>query len=68
MSSYYSCWSYANDQARFIETKLFFKQISFNLAIFGKDEGDFRERKKLTFNRNYNTYLWILESNSVNHF
>lgn len=45
MSNHYSCWSYANDQARFIETKLiFFKQISFNLAIFGKNKSNFREK------------------------
>lgn len=35
MSNHYSCWSYAYDQARFIET---------NLAIFGKNESNFRER------------------------
>ena len=61
-------WTYEIIRQSLIKLNLFYKQVSLNLAIFGKDEGDLRERKKLTFNRNYNTYLWTLESNSVNHF
>ena len=61
-------WTYEIIRQSLIKLNLFYTQVSLNLAIFGKDEGDFRETKKLTFNRNYNTYLWTLESNSVNHF
>lgn len=40
-------WTYVNNHRQsLIKLNLFYKQVSLNLAIFGKDEGDFRERKK----------------------
>ena len=39
-------YDYINHQAKFIETRPVL-QISLNLVIFGKNDGDFRE--KMTF-------------------
>ena len=43
---------------------LFYKPLSLNLAIFGKNEGDFRGKNY--FNGNYMTHLWMLDFGSVN--
>ena len=40
---------------------LFCKQISLNLGIFGRIQGDLKE-KRLCFSRNYARHLWILDS------
>lgn len=50
MIDYYSCWSYTNNQAGFIDTRLILQINCFNL-----NRGDFRQKK--SFNRNYNTPL-----------
>ena len=44
MINCYSCCFYVNNQAKFIETRLACKQISLNLAVFDRNEGDFREK------------------------
>ena len=48
-----------------MKLNLFCKPISLNLAIFGKNEGDFREKNYVSV-KNYNTHLWILDPSSVN--
>lgn len=47
-----------------LKQDLFADTLVFNLAIFGKNEGDFR---KLCFKRNYNIPLWILDSSAVHY-
>ena len=41
---------------------LFCKPVNLNLAIFCKNEGDFREKN--CFSRSYSTHSWILDSSS----
>lgn len=36
MFNYYSCCFYANNRSNLLKPNLFLKQISLNLAIFGK--------------------------------
>ena len=50
-------YTYINNQAKFIKPDAFYKQTSFNLATFGRHEGDFREKKSM--------FQWILDSGSV---
>ena len=40
-------YTYINNQAKFIKPDAFYKQTSFNLATFGRHEGDFREKKSM---------------------
>lgn len=45
MINCYSCCIYANNQANLLKLDLFCKQITFNLAIFGRNESGYRQKK-----------------------
>lgn len=66
-----NCYSYCtcmNTQTKFIETRLFFKQIRLNLALFGwKNWMNFRQENYVLVTRNSNTYLWRSYSHSINY-
>lgn len=47
MINHYSYGNYVNNKGKFIELGLFYNRISINLAIFGKNNGDFREKKSI---------------------
>ena len=50
-------YTYVNNQANFIEIRIIFRQISINLAIFGRNKGNFREERIM--------FQWILSSSVV---
>lgn len=58
MFNYYSGYSYVNNRSNLLKLNLFLKQISLNLAIFGKNESNYRDKKLCI----YNTPLWKLNS------
>ena len=43
-------YSYINYQVKFLKLDLFCKQISLNLGIFGRNEGNFGEKKSVPMN------------------
>ena len=53
--SCYSCHTYVNNQAKFIGTRFILQNISPNLALFGGNEDDFREKKYVSI-----TYILVL--------
>ena len=40
------------NKVKFIETRLILQQISLNLDLFDRNEGDFKEKKKDSLSRN----------------
>lgn len=48
MLNHYSCWNYVT-RPGLLKLDLFYKQISLNLALFGKNKCDFREEKNNVF-------------------